>query len=115
MKKSKIVGTYRSPREMVSPIDLLSRNAANPFVVSMKPPTEESVAFVHFYATAWNGEWAREDRGLGHGSNFRRWSFSGYAKVATGGTVTKLTWSRWIKTRGNFIESKEGLVLEIIG
>jgi hypothetical protein len=91
MAKHKRFKKYEALGETLSPIDLLSRSGDDPFFLIASPQEGGAPRPVKFYALSWSGKWVREDRGHGHGSNFRQWSFSGQARIAIGGTVNKIT------------------------
>jgi len=117
MAKRQKFKKYEVLGKTISPIDLLSRDGGNPFSLSASSREEGGVPWpVKFYATAWSGKWVEEDRGEhGRGSEFRYWSFRGQARIAIGGTVAKIEWSPWIEAKGEFIEGKEGVHLQIRG
>ena len=115
MAKRKLFKRYENPTEMLSPIDLLVRDSQTPFFLSVGP-IEGNVRvprMIRFYASSGSWGWVREDRGHGHGSNLRKWAFRGEAQVAIGGTLDAIEWSDWVEAKGEFVEKREGIVLEI--
>jgi hypothetical protein len=104
---------YVSPTEMISPIDLVARRSIDPFFLATSSPRGDGTSFVQFYASSWAGEWVKEERGHGHGSHFRRWSFRGWAQVAIGGTIDKVEWNPWAQAEGEFVEGNAGVILKI--